>query len=1039
MVRELLRKSRRYSLYRYGEQTIKKRPLVSAAGFLTALLAIVTSVVLAVNGPQAQANTAPLVLGELPSQKMLPDTLSDRASIVVNAANGNLIFKVQDLKLRSAGPGLTIDRYFNSRASGAGQAGEKTTLGMGTDVTITANSNGSATYQGPSGFKVTFQPNGSGGYTMPAEFKDANLSTVTGGGWRLKYNKSGEVFAFNAAGKLTSHLNTAGLGVTYAYNGNGTLASATDSQGKVTTFTNYSGTKVGTVTDPAGRTIQYGYTSNKLTSFTGTDGKTWQLHYFGGGNTINQIDSPNGHTTSIVYDGSSRVTSIKYADYSTAVAEYKYTYNAGNTVVTDPLNHNTTYHYDASGRIVDIVDAVGAHQETTWDANNNQTALKDPAGQVRSLVYDTLNNLTSRQNPTTAGGSPGAAATSQYNDTAHPYRPSQTTDEAGNTVAYSYNVNGNVATATGTSSGGSAMGTKTYKYQGDPAGPSGPVNCGAKPGQLCSVTDAKNNVTTYAYNAQGNLTTITPPGPVGQTTYTYDNLSRPKTITDGNGSKVTVTYDGADRPTLLEYDQDNSYIWYAYNEDGYVTDMGDQTGGVTTYAYDSFNRVVYLKEPNRTALNYTYDAAGNLKTEQGPAGTVTYSYDNVNNVTDIVQSANGANIGFVYTHGRPTTIYKPGGIVETITYDNAGRQTSIKAVKNGVTLTHFSGTYAKPSGQDTALLQSETNHLTGRTSNYAYDGNNRLTGVNGVGTGANSYVYSYDKNGNRTAQTKNSEPTIAYGYNTANQLVTQDGYESGTFDGAGNQTSTGSGLWIDYNAQNQAMTFGPPSGGTLSAGYLGVGQTERTNLGSKTMQNGLMGIYSETTSGTTRYYTHAPQKNGQILGQAISGTAYFYLTDLRGSTVKMTDINGVVKNTYDYDPYGVQLNATGTTPNAIRYASGYLDEQTALYKFGARYYNPSDGRWTQTDPSGQDEGYLYANVNPVNFVDPDGYLSLSFECARTLAFGAFGGGFALGSGVGGLLTATTGVGVAAGFAGALAGIEALDAAFYALQVDKVCG
>lgn len=109
---------------------------------------------------------------------------------------------------------------------------------------------------------------------------------------------------------------------------------------------------------------------------------------------------------------------------------------------------------------------------------------------------------------------------------------------------------------------------------------------------------------------------------------------------------------------------------------------------------------------------------------------------------------------------------------------------------------------------------------------------------------------------------------------------------------------------------------------------------------------------ADTTGTTSTYYTRLPAGSNPITSQTIGSNYYYYLTDLHGSTVKMTDASGNVVNTYDYEPYGQQISSTGTTPNAIRYANGYFDTSTNLYKYGARYYNPSDARWTQLDPSG---------------------------------------------------------------------------------------
>ncbi|MEU7151180.1 RHS repeat-associated core domain-containing protein [Streptomyces sp. NPDC045456] len=64
-------------------------------------------------------------------------------------------------------------------------------------------------------------------------------------------------------------------------------------------------------------------------------------------------------------------------------------------------------------------------------------------------------------------------------------------------------------------------------------------------------------------------------------------------------------------------------------------------------------------------------------------------------------------------------------------------------------------------------------------------------------------------------------------------------------------------------------------------------------------------------------------------------------------------------------------------PTMVEEPDGYQDP-TGLYHFEARYYDPSVGRFTQPDPSGQGKHpyYLYAEGDPVNRTDPTGNLSL---------------------------------------------------------------
>ncbi len=100
----------------------------------------------------------------------------------------------------------------------------------------------------------------------------------------------------------------------------------------------------------------------------------------------------------------------------------------------------------------------------------------------------------------------------------------------------------------------------------------------------------------------------------------------------------------------------------------------------------------------------------------------------------------------------------------------------------------------------------------------------------------------------------------------------------------------------------------------------------------------------------------------------------YYTLDALGSVLALTDSSGYNDvASYTYDPYG---NTTVAGPmgyqNPYRYASGYSDDTTGLIKFGARYYNPQAGQWTQLDPSGKNPGYAYAGDDPINASDPSG-------------------------------------------------------------------
>jgi len=119
----------------------------------------------------------------------------------------------------------------------------------------------------------------------------------------------------------------------------------------------------------------------------------------------------------------------------------------------------------------------------------------------------------------------------------------------------------------------------------------------------------------------------------------------------------------------------------------------------------------------------------------------------------------------------------------------------------------------------------------------------------------------------------------------------------------------------------------------------------------------------------------------QALEAKVAELERLALFDGLGTIVGMTDSSGKEVNGYVYDPYGQVINQQEQSGlnNPWKFAGGYLDSSTSLYKFGTRYYDPSLGRWTQQDPVGGSLGdlnaanrYTYANDDPVNVVDPSG-------------------------------------------------------------------
>ena len=118
-----------------------------------------------------------------------------------------------------------------------------------------------------------------------------------------------------------------------------------------------------------------------------------------------------------------------------------------------------------------------------------------------------------------------------------------------------------------------------------------------------------------------------------------------------------------------------------------------------------------------------------------------------------------------------------------------------------------------------------------------------------------------------------------------------------------------------------------------------------------------------------------------------NGVTYYYITNLQGDVMKLVDADGNVVASYEYDPYGKVISATGTmaSANPLRYRGYYYDSELGMYYLQSRYYDPNTGRFVNADDIsmlGEGEGVLSYNLfsycanNPVNHIDPWGYLFL---------------------------------------------------------------
>jgi RHS repeat-associated protein len=186
------------------------------------------------------------------------------------------------------------------------------------------------------------------------------------------------------------------------------------------------------------------------------------------------------------------------------------------------------------------------------------------------------------------------------------------------------------------------------------------------------------------------------------------------------------------------------------------------------------------------------------------------------------------------------------------------------------------------------------------------------------------------------------------------------------------------------------------------------------------------GSVDEEMQGTTvtADYSAAAEK--------LSGTLYWMLQDGQGSTRQLLNSIQATVASYTTDAYGNSVASSGTAANPFQWNGGsgyYSDSESGLQKVGARYYEPSTGRWVSQDTeliagspadSQAVNRYLYCGVAPIGRGDTSGHNFWNAQHAGiTMCSMALLGVLVM---VGGVLTAQPEIVVAGGllFSSALA-------------------
>nr|MDP9281444.1 hypothetical protein [Chloroflexota bacterium] len=465
------------------------------------------------------------------------------------------------------------------------------------------------------------------------------------------------------------------------------LTRTLDRNGNETTFEYDARGNVITKTDPvvppnpSGYVTRYEYdTRNNLTRILDARG-------FETINTYNAVTNVKDSTKQQITTGPATyaLTKWEYTDGGNPGLPTKIISPRGNT---DPLNPNYTYSqavsYDSQGNLTQSIDADASKTTFGYDSLGRQTTMVDPDGyfpvvdppnHTWTTVYDendrvkqvtdplahsTLTSYDGAGNRTTATDRNGNITTYAYEGAARLLNVKQKPDPVGQpSLVYTTTVtlrdgNGNATQVTQDQQGVGGANTVVTDYGYDEINrltsftthPTAVLNLTTSyildhNGNPTRRTTADTVQTNYQYDALNRLRQVSATG-LSTITYTYDELSHRKTMTDGTGPS-TYTYDGLGR--LTQAIQPNGTLGYGYDLDSNRTTLTYPTVGSVTYVFSPAGRLSNLTDWGSRVSTYTYSAAGLAKTVAVPGGmTTTYGYDNAQRLTSLLNATGAGTI-----------------------------------------------------------------------------------------------------------------------------------------------------------------------------------------------------------------------------------------------------------------------------------------------------------------------------------------------------------------------------------------------------------
>ncbi|GEM_PF-6606724 len=824
---------------------------------------------------------------------------------------------------------------------------------------------------------------------------DLNGNPIITGVWRNDgvWTRHDTVSEYDALNRLITTTDPLSRATALAYDDNSNLTDTTDPAGMVTHAT-------------------YDNLNRKKTNVAdfGRLNLTSRTVYDAAGNVVASIDAEN-RTTAYIYDDLHRLTTV--TSPLGLVLTYTYDANDNKRLVTDGLNHTTEYTYDGLNRLVSERDASGVvNQIRTYDEFGNPKTRLDGNGVTTTYTYDKLHRLKETIYPT--------------------YRITRTYDENGNlktivdpttNESYDYDRFNRLIRTT------DHILNRSLEYNYD-------AYDNRKQLRVYRSSNLEQTLD-YRYDVAGQIDTIAQGANIFDYDFNPDGTRRK--LTRPNSTFTDYLYDTGKRLTDLNNKKQDSFLISGFH---YTPDvMGNRTAvevswdGLPRYTVNyQYDELYRLKDEARTGDNpysysFTYDLAGNRRTQTRNGVQTVYGYDDANQLRSAMTPGrmvsdsfeNGVLDGWTVIDGL---WQEAEGVLQGMN-DRIG-------VKRTASLKRADIPTTDPKYRASVLLSLPTDDSASVGMLFhVQDGNNYLAAeieklrdlssaflppnrrqfqttyalrlvkvVDGVPVKLARATFN-DLGAGRTLRLEVDRSSVKIFVRdqlliTQNSLPWSDG-EIGLF-------VTNTGYFDDFRYDASEITsYGYDRNGNLvqeNSKTYGYDFENRLTRFSDAPTSGLYTYdalgrrISKSVNGTSteRYYYEGNDAirdldtNGNVvtryvnglgiderLAMAASSRLFYYLTDALNSTREVIDTSGTVLDRYDYEAFGLPLMQLESVPNRYQFTGREWDQESGKDYYRARMYDPAAGRFMGRDAKMTDVNlYAYASNNPANLVDPMG-------------------------------------------------------------------